>query len=883
MIADRLPETHRARQRDDERDVSRLAPEARRELLHERLRRSDPGAQVGERAGLRPSPLGAGLGLARGGGEAQRQRARVEREPRAPRRVVARGDELAHLLAAAGALVVVRCADDRATSVGTTWRLGCTGTSSARRSSEKPTPRREGVAPVAVRSRSGSRSSSSSSSVSTSPPSSSTPSSTRRSVDESFSISSASRAGLAKDVPRGLERQRDGRRRRPSQVVRRDGAHRLERRLREEGAHAARVFPLPRPQLDQVRGRKNELDAPARRAREHEPAREERLEGGGQRRDLETPRASATRCRSSTAAGQPRRIAQLGQRDERARDLRRRVDPLRGIDANAQARDERVELPLRQRAQDVGELVARVGGRCRGRGAVIEQTNAAPMIFPKGLARAGAHGEARCLHRMRPPRRAVRSPAPARQATGRARLLWPGRVWEPGAPRHAAVALPATTEVGGDARETVASACSPSARLLQGDALEVALALGQEGLAGQVDLVYVDPPFASQAAYVNEARLDGPADGRKLRAVAYEDHWDEAGGAYLDMLAPRLEALANLLSSRGTLWVHVDWRASYLVRLLLDEILGREAFIERDRVAPRAEPGASGREPPVRAHARHADRLRHAGREARAPHAARAHRAVDHQDRRRGTPLHHRTARRLHRRVDRAPGEGGARASDAERQGVHQVLPREGRERGVVPRAPRRRAVDRRAAAASLESRRAHRVSDPEAAGAARSHRDVRYARGGPGGRRLRRQRHDRRERARARASLRARRFVAAVARVRPGATPAGRRAAGEPGVRRGKIPGRGATGPLRHAEPLRSGGDAPRAARAAGLGRGHPARRGRPIPPPLARRAGPGGEGHAGRTHGGGRARGRARRAAAGRARLVRRWPRGRRRCRAG
>jgi DNA modification methylase len=134
-----------------------------------------------------------------------------------------------------------------------------------------------------------------------------------------------------------------------------------------------------------------------------------------------------------------------------------------------------------------------------------------------------------------------------------------------------------TVELGGDARETGnEAACSP-ARLLHGDALRVAHALADEGLAGHVDLVYVDPPFASQAAYVHEARLDGPAEGRAVRAVAYDDRWDEAGGAYLDMLAPRLEALAQLLAPAGTIWVHVDWRASYLVRQVLDEILGREA------------------------------------------------------------------------------------------------------------------------------------------------------------------------------------------------------------------------------------------------------------------------------------------------------------------
>jgi DNA modification methylase len=116
------------------------------------------------------------------------------------------------------------------------------------------------------------------------------------------------------------------------------------------------------------------------------------------------------------------------------------------------------------------------------------------------------------------------------------------------------------------------------ARIVRGDALDIALAMAHEGLSGQVDLVYVDPPFASQAAYVNEARLDGPADGRVLRTRAYDDRWANGLAGYLEMLAPRLEALARLLSAQGTIWVHVDYRASYLVRLLLDEILGREAF-----------------------------------------------------------------------------------------------------------------------------------------------------------------------------------------------------------------------------------------------------------------------------------------------------------------
>jgi DNA modification methylase len=121
---------------------------------------------------------------------------------------------------------------------------------------------------------------------------------------------------------------------------------------------------------------------------------------------------------------------------------------------------------------------------------------------------------------------------------------------------------------------------APTGRLVLGDALDVARALSAEGLQDRVDLVYVDPPFASQVAYVHEARLDGPADGRVVRAKAYDDRWEGQGvGSYLDMLAPRLEALAGLLAPAGTLWVHVDWRASYLVRVILDEIMGRDAFV----------------------------------------------------------------------------------------------------------------------------------------------------------------------------------------------------------------------------------------------------------------------------------------------------------------
>lgn len=149
-------------------------------------------------------------------------------------------------------------------------------------------------------------------------------------------------------------------------------------------------------------------------------------------------------------------------------------------------------------------------------------------------------------------------------------LAWDGRSFAPDAPRPAAPPITTDEEIG-----------SPAAhRLVHGDALDVARALDEEGLRGEVDLVYIDPPFASQADYVHEARLDGRADGRVVRSLAYGDRWNGAGiGQYLDLLAPRIEALTKLLAPAGSIWIHLDWRAAYLVRVLLDEVMGRDAFV----------------------------------------------------------------------------------------------------------------------------------------------------------------------------------------------------------------------------------------------------------------------------------------------------------------
>jgi site-specific DNA-methyltransferase (adenine-specific) len=102
------------------------------------------------------------------------------------------------------------------------------------------------------------------------------------------------------------------------------------------------------------------------------------------------------------------------------------------------------------------------------------------------------------------------------------------------------------------------------------------------------DLIYVDPPFntgRAQARSTVSTVADPSAErvgfgGRKYRSqllqrLSYEDQFAD----YLGFLEPRLARARELLAPHGTLYFHIDYREAHYCKLLLDELFGRDAFL----------------------------------------------------------------------------------------------------------------------------------------------------------------------------------------------------------------------------------------------------------------------------------------------------------------
>ena len=233
------------------------------------------------------------------------------------------------------------------------------------------------------------------------------------------------------------------------------------------------------------------------------------------------------------------------------------------------------------------------------KGALIERivdgnAPAKPAVMSRGGTRRKAASEAT--------RSAAAEAKSAKIGVTKTELVWPGKYNEDGTLREAPrVGLPfQVIETVNESRATrdAKAAAQPTLfdvyrgdegdtfedgwrnKLIWGDNLLVMGSL-LEKFAGKVDLIYIDPPFATGADFSFTAHVgDGESEVLKRQSIveekAYRDTWGHGRSSWFVMMYLRLRLLRDLLSEQGTFYMHLDWYTGHHMRPVLDEVFGEE-------------------------------------------------------------------------------------------------------------------------------------------------------------------------------------------------------------------------------------------------------------------------------------------------------------------
>jgi len=126
--------------------------------------------------------------------------------------------------------------------------------------------------------------------------------------------------------------------------------------------------------------------------------------------------------------------------------------------------------------------------------------------------------------------------------------------------------------------------------VIRGECVSACAYLKEQGI--QVDLVYIDPPFASGADYAKKvyirrnpkvakaiAQAEQELDIDELKAFEekmYSDVWDKE--KYLNWMYENLMAIKSVMSEKASIYVHLDYHTGHYVKVLMDEVFGEEKF-----------------------------------------------------------------------------------------------------------------------------------------------------------------------------------------------------------------------------------------------------------------------------------------------------------------
>lgn len=100
--------------------------------------------------------------------------------------------------------------------------------------------------------------------------------------------------------------------------------------------------------------------------------------------------------------------------------------------------------------------------------------------------------------------------------------------------------------------------------------------------AGGLKLIYIDPPFDVGADFSMDIEIGGETFHKEpnlLEQIAYRDTWGRGADSFISMIYERLVLMRDLMAPDGSVYVHCDWHVSHLLRSVLDEIFGRDRFV----------------------------------------------------------------------------------------------------------------------------------------------------------------------------------------------------------------------------------------------------------------------------------------------------------------
>ncbi len=112
-------------------------------------------------------------------------------------------------------------------------------------------------------------------------------------------------------------------------------------------------------------------------------------------------------------------------------------------------------------------------------------------------------------------------------------------------------------------------------KLIQGENLSVLRSLF-DSYKGEVDLIYIDPPFATNGRFKIGKNRANTISSSNADSLAYSDTL--IGAEFLEFLRERLIFLRELLSDHGSIYLHIDYKIGHYVKLLMDEVFGRKNF-----------------------------------------------------------------------------------------------------------------------------------------------------------------------------------------------------------------------------------------------------------------------------------------------------------------